>query len=98
MIPMRIGASSSRSGAAPCGDSGIIYCSTRRRTEEIADFLRQEGVKALAYHAGMEAAERSRNQDVLLQEDGVVMVATISFGMVIDKPDVRFVCHANLPS
>ena len=80
------------------GDSGIIYCSSRRRTEEIADTLRQEGVKALAYHAGMEASERSRNQDVFLQEDGVVMVATIAFGMGIDKPDVRFVCHANLPS
>jgi len=68
------------------GDSGIIYCSSRRRTEEIADTLRQEGVKALAYHAGMEASERSRNQDVFLQEDGVVMVATIAFGMGIDKP------------
>jgi ATP-dependent DNA helicase RecQ len=84
--------------AAHPGDSGIIYCSSRRRTEEIAGFLRQEGVKALAYHAGMEAAERSRNQDVFLQEDGVVMVATIAFGMGIDKPDVRFVCHANMPS
>src|SRR5712672_1465800 len=80
------------------GDSGIIYCSSRRRTEEIADTLRQEGVKALAYHAGMEATERSRNQDVFLQEDGVVMVATIAFGMGIDKPDVRFVCHHDLPN
>jgi len=80
------------------GDSGIIYCGSRRKTEEIAAFLRQEGVNALHYHAGMETNERSRNQDVFLQEDGVVMVATIAFGMGIDKPDVRFVCHANMPN
>jgi len=80
------------------GDCGIVYCASRRNTEDIAAFLRQEGVKALHYHAGMDAAERSRNQDVFLQEDGVVVVATIAFGMGIDKPDVRFVCHANMPS
>src|SRR5215468_1888688 len=80
------------------GDSGIVYCASRRNTEDIAAFLRQEGVKALHYHAGMDAAERSRNQDVFLQEDDVVVVATIAFGMGIDKPDVRFVCHANMPS
>src|SRR6516164_5833101 len=80
------------------GDSGIIYCGSRRNTEDIAAFLRHEGVKALHYHAGLDGAERSRNQDVFLQEDGVVMVATIAFGMGIDKPDVRFVCHANMPS
>jgi ATP-dependent DNA helicase RecQ len=80
------------------GDSGIIYCGSRRMTEEIAEFLRQEGVKALHYHAGMDTAERSRNQDIFLQEDGVVMAATIAFGMGIDKPDVRFVCHANMPN
>jgi ATP-dependent DNA helicase RecQ len=80
------------------GDSGIIYCATRRKAEDIAAFLRQdEGVKALPYHAGMDPAERSRNQDVFLQEDGVVIAATIAFGMGIDKPDVRFVCHHNLP-
>jgi ATP-dependent DNA helicase RecQ len=79
------------------GDSGIIYCATRRLAEDIAAFLRGEGVKALHYHAGMDPADRSRNQDVFLQEDGVVMVATIAFGMGIDKPDVRFVCHHNLP-
>jgi ATP-dependent DNA helicase RecQ len=80
------------------GESGIIYCSSRKKTEEIAEYLCGNGVKALAYHAGMDAADRSRNQDVFLQEDGVVMVATIAFGMGIDKPDVRFVCHANLPA
>jgi len=79
------------------GDSGIIYCASRRNTEDVAAFLRQEGTKALHYHAGMDAAQRSRNQDVFLQEDGVVMAATIAFGMGIDKPDVRFVCHANMP-
>jgi len=79
------------------GDSGIVYCASRRNAEDIAAFLRQEGLKALHYHAGMNASERGRNQDVFLQEDGVVMAATIAFGMGIDKPDVRFVCHANMP-
>jgi len=80
------------------GESGIVYCSSRRKTEELAEFLRQSGVKALPYHAGMEPAARSRNQDVFLQEDGVVMAATVAFGMGIDKPDVRFVLHADMPA
>src|ERR1700751_2510632 len=84
--------------AAHPGDSGIVYCGSRGRTEELAGTLRGEGFKALPYHAGMEPADRSRHQDVFLQEDGTVMVATIAFGMGIDKPDVRFVCHANLPN
>ncbi len=84
--------------AAHADQSGIVYCGSRRRTEELAEMLCREGIKALPYHAGMEPTARSRNQDVFLQEDGTVMVATVAFGMGIDKPDVRFVCHANLPN
>ncbi|MGB7075640.1 MAG: DNA helicase RecQ [Xanthobacteraceae bacterium] len=80
------------------GQSGIVYCSSRRKTEALAEFLRDSGIKALAYHAGMEPADRSRHQDNFLQEDGVVMVATVAFGMGIDKPDVRFVLHADMPA
>jgi ATP-dependent DNA helicase RecQ len=80
------------------GHSGIVYCASRRKTEELADYLRDIGVKALPYHAGMEPAARSHNQDVFLQEDGVVVVATVAFGMGIDKPDVRFVLHADMPA
>jgi ATP-dependent DNA helicase RecQ len=80
------------------GQSGIVYCRSRRKTEELADYLRANGTKALPYHAGMEATARSRNQDVFLQEDGVVIVATVAFGMGIDKPDVRFVLHADMPA
>ena len=84
--------------AAHRGQSGIVYCSSRRKTEELAEFLRQSGVKALPYHAGMEPQRRSHNQDVFLQEDGIVVVATVAFGMGIDKPDVRFVLHADMPA
>jgi ATP-dependent DNA helicase RecQ len=80
------------------GQSGIVYCSSRRKTEALAEFLRDSGVKALAYHAGMESADRSRHQDIFLQDDGVVVVATVAFGMGIDKPDVRFVLHADMPA
>jgi ATP-dependent DNA helicase RecQ len=80
------------------GQSGIVYCASRRKTEELADALRGTGVHALPYHAGLEPTERSRNQDVFLQEDGIVMVATVAFGMGIDKPDIRFVVHADMPS
>jgi ATP-dependent DNA helicase RecQ len=84
--------------AAHCDQSGIVYCASRRKTEKIAEYLSEEGIKALPYHAGMEQAARSRHQDTFLQEDGVVVVATIAFGMGIDKPDVRFVLHADMPS
>jgi ATP-dependent DNA helicase RecQ len=80
------------------GQSGIIYCGSRRKTEKIAEFLRDSGANALPYHAGLEQGVRSRHQDMFLQEDGVVMVATVAFGMGIDKPDVRFVLHADLPA
>jgi ATP-dependent DNA helicase RecQ len=80
------------------GQNGIVYCSSRRKTEELAEYLCQSGVKALPYHAGMEGTARSRNQDVFLQDDGVVVVATVAFGMGIDKPDVRFVMHADMPA
>ena len=84
--------------AAHRGQSGIVYCASRRKTEKIADYLADDGIKALPYHAGMEPAARSQHQDTFLQEDGVVVVATIAFGMGIDKPDVRFVLHADMPS
>ena len=83
--------------AAHPGQSGIVYCASRKRTETLAATLRGVGHRALAYHAGMEHAARGAAQDVFLQEDGVVVVATVAFGMGIDKPDVRFVCHADLP-
>ena len=79
------------------GESGIIYCASRRQTEDLAAFLNEKGLRALPYHAGMDAAIRSRNQDAFLKEDGLIITATIAFGMGIDKPDVRFVMHANLP-
>jgi ATP-dependent DNA helicase RecQ len=79
------------------GDAGIVYCLSRAKTEETAAFLESHGVTALPYHAGMEAATRARNQARFLREDGIVMSATIAFGMGIDKPDVRFVAHLDLP-
>ncbi|HEY3683001.1 MAG TPA: DNA helicase RecQ [Streptosporangiaceae bacterium] len=79
------------------GDAGIVYCLSRASTEKIADFLVQNGITALPYHAGLDASVRAANQARFLREDGVVMVATIAFGMGIDKPDVRFVAHVDLP-
>ena len=79
------------------GKSGIIYCLSRKKTEEIAEFLNVNGIKALPYHAGMDAATRAKNQDMFLMEEVDVIVATIAFGMGIDKPDVRFVIHYDIP-
>ena len=78
-------------------DAGIVYCLSRKKVEETAEWLRGEGFNALAYHAGMENSTRAQHQARFLREDGVVMVATIAFGMGIDKPDVRFVAHLDLP-
>jgi ATP-dependent DNA helicase RecQ len=79
------------------GDAGIVYCLTRSSVEETAAFLVDNGIPALPYHAGLDRSVRARNQSRFLREDGVVMVATIAFGMGIDKPDVRFVAHLDLP-
>ena len=80
------------------GESGIIYCLSRKNTVETAEMLQENGFKAIPYHAGLDASVRFANQERFMAEDGVVMVATIAFGMGIDKPDIRFVVHANLPS
>ncbi len=79
------------------GDAGIVYCGSRRKVEETAQWLSDEGIAALPYHAGLDADIRRRHQDRFLREDSLVMVATIAFGMGIDKPDVRFVAHLDLP-
>ena len=79
------------------GEAGIVYCQSRKKVEETADWLKSEGIAALPYHAGLDADLRRRHQDRFLREDGIVMVATIAFGMGIDKPDVRFVAHLDLP-
>ena len=79
------------------GHAGIVYCLSRKRVDDTAEWLRDAGVRALPYHAGLSAGIRRRNQDRFQREDGLVMVATIAFGMGIDKPDVRFVAHLDLP-
>lgn len=83
--------------AEHAGEAGIVYCLSRKKVEETAEFLRESGISALAYHAGMDTATRSQHQSRFLREDGIIMVATIAFGMGIDKPDVRFVAHLDLP-
>jgi ATP-dependent DNA helicase RecQ len=79
------------------GDAGIVYCLSRASTERTAQFLVQNGIEALPYHAGLDSRTRAANQSRFLREDGMVVVATIAFGMGIDKPDVRFVAHLDLP-
>jgi ATP-dependent DNA helicase RecQ len=79
------------------GDSGIVYCLSRKNVDETARWLQAEGLDALPYHAGMSSIDRSRNQREFILREGVIMVATIAFGMGIDKPNVRFVAHTNLP-
>jgi ATP-dependent DNA helicase RecQ len=79
------------------GDSGIVYCLSRTMVDEVAAWLVEQGFNALAYHAGMDAHSRARNQDTFLKGENTIMVATIAFGMGIDKPDVRFVAHMTIP-
>jgi ATP-dependent DNA helicase RecQ len=79
------------------GDAGIVYCLSRASVEKTAEFLKENGIPALPYHAGLDAFTRATNQSRFLREEGLVMVATIAFGMGIDKPDVRFVAHLDLP-
>ncbi len=79
------------------GDAGVVYCLSRAKVEDIAETLTKAGITALPYHAGLDAGVRARNQDRFINEDGVVIVATVAFGMGIDKPDVRFVAHLDLP-
>ena len=79
------------------GDAGIVYCQSRKRVEEVANLLCDEGIAALPYHAGLDNKVRQANQDQFLRDEGIVMVATIAFGMGIDKPDVRFVAHLDMP-
>lgn len=79
------------------GDAGIVYCLSRKKVEQTAEWLNKQGFQALPYHAGLDARERQRNQSRFLREESLIIVATIAFGMGIDKPDVRFVAHLNLP-
>jgi ATP-dependent DNA helicase RecQ len=83
--------------AEHAGEAGIVYCQSRKRVEEVAEALCDAGIDAMAYHAGLDASLRRQRQDRFLREDGLVMVATIAFGMGIDKPDVRFVAHLDMP-
>jgi ATP-dependent DNA helicase RecQ len=78
-------------------DAGIVYCISRKRVDDVAKYLKKEGIKALPYHAGLDKKTREKNQEKFIKEESIVMVATIAFGMGIDKPNVRFVAHLDLP-
>jgi ATP-dependent DNA helicase RecQ len=80
------------------GDTGIVYCLSRKKVEKTTTFLKSKGFNAYSYHAGLSHQERNKNQEIFLSQDNIIMVATIAFGMGIDKPDVRFVAHLDLPS
>ena len=79
------------------GEAGIIYCRSRKKVDDTAEWLREEGIRAVPYHAGMASQQRTLNQQLFLREEGIVVVATIAFGMGIDKPNVRFVAHLDMP-
>src|SRR5690606_34328498 len=79
------------------GESGIVYCLSRNTVEQTAEFLRRNGIRALPYHAGLSDEERARNQDAFARDDVDVIVATIAFGMGIDKSNVRFIIHRDMP-
>lgn len=79
------------------GEAGIVYCSSRKKVDDTAEWLREEGIRAVPYHAGMASQQRSLNQQLFLREEGIVVVATVAFGMGIDKPNVRFVAHLDMP-
>ena len=84
--------------SAPQGfDSGIVYCLSRAKVEDTAEWLNGQGIRALAYHAGMDRGVRDANQDAFLKEEDLCLVATVAFGMGIDKPNVRYVAHLDLP-
>ncbi len=84
--------------ARHAGSSGIVYCLSRNKVDDTAEWLNKQGIRALPYHAGMSGSERSANQDAFLKEEALCLVATVAFGMGIDKPDVRYVAHLDLPS
>ena len=79
-------------------EAGIVYCLSRAKVDDVAEWLSREGIRALPYHAGMPAEARSANQDAFLKEDGLCLVATVAFGMGIDKPDIRYVAHLDMPA